>query len=230
MHWHRGAVALALVGVAGCGGGQSAPLATLADSASYAVGMNMGSQLRQVKDEIALDAVVAGLRDMVAGDTTRLTEMDAMRVLQTFASQVRERQEQGRTAMADSNTRAGDAYREENAKRAGVQTTASGLQYEVVTQGTGPRPAASDRVRVHYRGTLIDGKEFDSSHRTGQPATFVIGEVIPGWIEALQLMPVGSKYRLVIPPALAYGPQGSPPDIGPNATLVFEVELLGIEQ
>jgi FKBP-type peptidyl-prolyl cis-trans isomerase len=132
--------------------------------------------------------------------------------------------------MADSNTRAGDAYREENAKRAGVQTTASGLQYEVVTQGTGPRPAASDRVRVHYRGTLIDGKEFDSSHRTGQPATFVIGEVIPGWIEALQLMPVGSKYRLVIPPALAYGPQGSPPDIGPNATLVFEVELLGIEQ
>jgi FKBP-type peptidyl-prolyl cis-trans isomerase len=104
------------------------------------------------------------------------------------------------------------------------------LQYEVLTAGAGPRPVASDRVRVHYRGTLIDGREFDSSHRTGQPVTFEVGGVIDGCTEALQLMPVGSKYRLVIPPALAYGAQGSPPDIGPNATLIFEVELLSIER
>jgi FKBP-type peptidyl-prolyl cis-trans isomerase len=230
MRWHRGAVAVALAGVAACKGGNAPPLTTLADSASYAVGMNMGASLRQVKDEIRMDALVQGIRDMAQGDTTRLTEADAMRVLQTFAAEVRGRQEQGRTAMADSNTQAGDAYRTENGKRPGVQTTTSGLQYEVLTTGNGPRPKTTDRVRVHYRGTLIDGKEFDSSLRTGQPVTFEVGGVIGGWTEALQLMPVGSKYRLVIPPALAYGPQGSPPDIGPNATLIFEVELLGIEQ
>jgi FKBP-type peptidyl-prolyl cis-trans isomerase len=230
MRWHRGAVAAALAGVAACTGGDAPPLTTLADSASYAVGMNMGASLRQVKDEIRMDALVQGLRDMAQGDTTRLTEPDAMRVLQAFAAEVRERQEGGRTAMADSNTRAGDAYRTENGQRPGVQTTASGLQYEVLTAGSGPRPRTSDRVRVHYKGTLIDGKEFDSSLRTGQPVTFEVGGVIGGWTEALQLMPVGSKYRLVVPPALAYGPQGAPPDIGPNATLIFEVELLGIEK
>jgi FKBP-type peptidyl-prolyl cis-trans isomerase FkpA len=230
MRWYREAVVVALAGVGACAGERSAPLTTLADSASYAVGMNMGAQLRQVKDEIQMDALVEGLRDMVQGDTTRLAEPDAMRVLQTFASQVRERQAEGRTAVADSNTQAGDTYRAENAKRTGVQTTASGLQYEVLTAGSGPKPAASDRVRVHYRGTLIDGKEFDSSYRVGEPVTFEVGGVIPGWTEGLQLMPVGSKYRLVIPPGLGYGPQGAPPDIGPNATLIFEVELLEIQR
>jgi FKBP-type peptidyl-prolyl cis-trans isomerase len=223
-------MAAATLTVGGCGGGQGASLTTLADSASYGVGMNMGAQLRQVKDEISLDALVAGLRDMVEGDTTRLTETDAMRVVQAFAAQVRARQAEGQTALADSNTRAGDAFRTENGKRPGVQTTASGLQYEVITGGSGPRPGTADRVRVHYRGTLIDGKEFDSSYRVGQPVTFQVGGVIPGWTEGLQLMPVGSKYRLVVPPALGYGAQGAPPDIGPNATLVFEVELLGIER
>jgi FKBP-type peptidyl-prolyl cis-trans isomerase len=223
-------MALGLAGVAACTGGQAPPLTTLADSASYAVGMQMGASLRQVRDEIAMEALIQGIRDMAQGDSLRLTETDARRVVQTFAAQVRERQEKGQTAVADSNTRAGDAYRAENGKRDGVQTTASGLQYEVVTAGTGPKPTVEDRVRVHYRGTLIDGNEFDSSHRTGEPVTFQVGGVIPGWTEALQLMPVGSKYRLVIPPALAYGAQGAPPDIGPNATLVFEVELLAIER
>lgn len=229
MRWHRWAGALVLVGVTACKSGGPA-LTTLADSASYAAGMNLGSSLRQVKDDIKMEALIQGLRDMAEGDTTRLSEGDAMRVLQTFAAQLRAKQDQEQTAMADSNARAGDAYRAENAKREGVQTTASGLQYEVLTAGSGPKPSAGDRVRVHYKGTLIDGKEFDSSYRAGQPVTFAVNEVIGGWAEGLQLMNVGSKCRLVIPPELGYGPQGSPPDIGPNATLIFELELLGIEQ
>jgi FKBP-type peptidyl-prolyl cis-trans isomerase len=230
MRWVQGAVVgVALAGITACAE-RSPSLATQADSASYAIGMNMGAQLRPVKDDVQLDALIAGLRDMVDGDTTRLTEAAAMQVLQQFAATVQQRQQEGHTAMADSNTRAGDAFRAENAKKSGVQTTASGLQYEVITAGTGPRPKPTDRVRVHYRGTSIDGQEFDSSHRSGQPVTFEVGGVIPGWTECLQLMPVGSKYRVVIPPQLAYGQQGAPPDIGPNATLVFEVELLAIEK
>lgn len=219
-----------LVGVAGCGGGEAPPLATLGDSASYAVGMNMGASLREVRNEIELDVLIQGLRDVAEGDTTRLTQQDAMRVVQTFAAEVRQRQAEGRAAMADSNVKVGDAFRVENGQRAGVTTTASGLQYEVLTPGDGPRPGATDRVRVHYRGTLIDGREFDSSYRDGSPVTFALNEVIPGWTEGLQLMPAGAKYRIVLPPALAYGAAGAPPDIGPNATLVFEVELLGIER
>jgi FKBP-type peptidyl-prolyl cis-trans isomerase len=229
MYWHRWAGVLAVAGVAACGRG-GATLTTLADSASYAAGMNLGASLRQVRDDVSMEALVQGLRDMVEGDTTRLSEGDAMRVLQTFGAQLRAKQDQEQTAMADSNAMAGAAYRAENGKREGVRTTASGLQYEVLTAGSGPRPAATDRVRVHYRGTLIDGKEFDSSYRGGQPVTFTVTEVIGGWTEGLQLMNVGGKARLVIPPELGYGPQGAPPDIGPNATLIFEVELLAIEK
>ncbi len=126
------------------------------------------------------------------------------------------------------NQSEGDAYRSENGRRSEVETTASGLQYEVLVEGSGARPSATDRVRVHYRGTLIDGTEFDSS-LDGDPLTFPLNGVIPGWTEALQLMSVGSKYRIVLPPELAYGAAGSPPDIGPDATLIFEVELLNIE-
>ena len=232
MRWHRWAGALAVVAaVPACRSG-GPKLTTLADSASYAAGMNLGSSLRQVKDDIEMEALIQGIRDMAADDSTRLrlSEGDAMRVLQTFAAQLRAKQDQEQTVMADSNARAGEAYRAENARRDGVRTTASGLQYEVLTPGSGPRPSATDRVRVHYRGTLIDGKEFDSSYKNGQPVTFSLGEVIGGWSEGLQLMNVGSKARLVIPPDLGYGPQGSPPVIGPNATLVFELELLAIEK
>jgi FKBP-type peptidyl-prolyl cis-trans isomerase len=225
------AVLASAVGLAACQGGPSKPLATLADSASYAVGMNMGHSLREAKDDIQLEQVIQGIRDMLAGDTTRLTQQDAGRVLQAFVGQMQQKQMVARSAQADSNRVAGDAYREENGKREGVQTTASGIQYEVLTAGTGPRPAATDRVKVHYRGTLVDGKPFDSSYDgAGQPVTFVLNEVVPGWGEALQLMPVGSKYRIVLPPALAYGEAGAGPDIGPHATLIFEVELLGIEK
>jgi FKBP-type peptidyl-prolyl cis-trans isomerase FkpA/FKBP-type peptidyl-prolyl cis-trans isomerase FklB len=225
----RWSAAVALTALAACGGGDAPPLTTLADSASYAIGMNMGASIREVRDEVRLEQLMQGLRDLADGRATRLSEQEAGRVLQAFATEVRQRQEAGRTAMADSNQQGGDAYRESNGQRTGVTTTASGLQYEVLTAGTGPRPTASDRARVHYKGTLIDGTAFDSSYG-GDPVTFEVSQLIGGWTEALQLMPVGSKYRIVVPPNLGYGPGGSPPDIPPNATLVFELELLGIER
>jgi FKBP-type peptidyl-prolyl cis-trans isomerase len=190
----------------------------------------MGSSIREVRDEIDLDQVVQGIRDAAEGRDGRLTPQDAQRVLMAYGQDVQARQAAQRDAMADSNKAAGEAYRAENAKRAGVRVTASGLQYEVLTEGAGPRPTATSTVQVHYVGTLIDGKEFDSSRAGGDPVTFALNEVIPGWSEAVQLMAVGSKYRFVIAPEIGYGPAGSPPDIGPNATLIFEVELLNILQ
>ena len=227
-YWFAAAAGLALAATA-CGQGQSPAFATLQDSASYAVGMSMGRQLQEVKDEIAIDQVVQGIRDILASDTTRLTPMDAQRVMQAYGQQVQQRQQQARASEADSNLARGEAYRAENAKRVGVQTTPSGLQYEVLTAAEGPKPTAESVVRVHYRGTLIDGREFDRSDPNGEGVSFALNQVIPGWTEAVQLMSVGSKYRFVVPPQIAYGQMGSPPDIGPNATLIFEVELLGIE-
>jgi FKBP-type peptidyl-prolyl cis-trans isomerase len=228
--WLRRSVALvaALAAAMACTQGESAPLSTLQDSASYAVGQNMGSSIREIRDEIDLDQVVQGIRDAAEGRDGRLTPQDAQRVLMAYGQEVQTRQAAQREAQADSNQVAGETYRAENAKRAGVTTTASGLQYEVLTEGTGPRPTATSTVQVHYVGTLIDGREFDNSRAGGDPVTFALNEVIPGWSEAVQLMAVGSKYRFVIAPEIGYGMAGSPPDIGPNATLIFEVELLNI--
>jgi FKBP-type peptidyl-prolyl cis-trans isomerase len=211
-----------------CTQGESAPLSTLQDSASYAVGQNMGSSLREVRDEVNLEQVIQGLRDAVEGRDGRLTPQQAQQALMAYGQQVQVRQAQVRDAKADSDRTAGEAYRAENARREGVTTTASGLQYEVLTQGSGARPSATSTVQVHYVGTLIDGTQFDSSREGGQPVTFNLGEVIPGWSEAVQLMPVGSTYRFVLPPEIGYGAAGSPPNIGPHATLIFEVELLQI--
>jgi FKBP-type peptidyl-prolyl cis-trans isomerase FkpA/FKBP-type peptidyl-prolyl cis-trans isomerase FklB len=220
--------AAALAGAAACTAGESAPLATLQDSASYAVGQNMGSSLREVRNEVNIEQVIQGLRDAAEGKDGRLTAQESQRVLMAYGQEVQVRQAQEREAASDSNRIKGDAYRAENAGRQGVTTTASGLQYEVITQGSGPRPSATSTVRVHYVGTLVDGKQFDSSRDAGEPVTFSLGEVIPGWSEAVQLMTVGSTYRFVLPPEIGYGAAGSPPDIGPHATLIFEVELLEI--
>jgi len=212
--------------LAGCGERGAPGLASLADSASYAVGMSWGSTLTEMTEHMDLDLVVQGLRDG-AHNKAALSESDARRIVRAFAQQMDTVMRRQQDERAEANARAGESYRAENAKRSGVQTTASGLQYEVLSEGDGARPARTDTVTVHYRGTLIDGSEFDSSHGN-EPVTFALDRVIPGWTEGLQLMTVGSKYRFVLPPELGYGERGAAPDIGPNATLIFEVELLGI--
>lgn len=209
----------------GCSGEKQVSLETFADSASYALGMNMGASVQRVRDQINLDAVRNGLSDMADEEDTRLSQQDAMRILQRFVSQMQAGEQEGLAAQIDSNRASGDAYRAEFGAREGVTTTESGLQYEVLEQGTGPQPEATDRVQVHYRGMLVDGTEFESSYER-EPVVFPLNQVIAGWTEGVQLMSVGSKYRFVIPPELAYGEDRGPG--GPGSTLIFEVELLDI--
>jgi FKBP-type peptidyl-prolyl cis-trans isomerase FkpA len=150
-------------------------------------------------------------------------------VMMNFQTRMIMQQRQKDSLSGEANRREGEKFLAENRSHEGVKTTASGLQYQVLTAGTGPRPQQSSLVTVHYKGTLLDGTEFDSSYRHGQPATFTLNQVIPGWTEGVQLMNVGSKYRFWIPSHLAYGPQGSPPDIPPDAVLVFEIELISFK-
>jgi len=224
------AVALSL---ASCGGDSVAPkkeLTTFEEKSSYAIGQNVGASLKQTNMTIDIAAFVQGVRDTLEGGKSLLTAEESMAVMQEFSEKAREAELQKRQEEGAKNLAEGQAFLETNKAKAGVTTTASGLQYEVITQGTGPKPKATDRVSVHYRGTLIDGTEFDSSYTRGQPAQFALNAVIPGWGEALQLMPVGSKYKICLPPDLAYGDRGAGPQIGPNATLVFEIELLSIDK
>ena len=211
-----------------CQGGSSADLESFEGRSSYAVGVDIGNNLAQTGVELELAGVVAGLSDVLEGREPKLTNEEIGEVLQELSTRMQTAQQQQFEEATTQNVAEGAAYLEENGQRDGVTTTASGLQYEVLTQGTGARPSATDQATVNYRGTLVDGTEFDSSYERGEPATFPINQVIAGWTEALQLMPVGSKYRFVIPSDLGYGERGSGPVIGPNATLIFEVELLSI--
>jgi FKBP-type peptidyl-prolyl cis-trans isomerase FklB len=199
-------------------------LSTPAERASYGIGLQMGEQLRGVFSTVSLEAALAGLQDAFLGTQPRLDEAainDAFGVIQEQIQ--REKAEQSKTMAAE-----GQAFLAENAKRDGVVTTPSGLQYEVISMGTGARPTRANTVRTHYRGTLINGTEFDSSYRRGQPAEFPVSGVIAGWTEALQLMPTGSKWRLYIPHQLAYGERGAGADIGPFQALIFDIELVSI--
>ncbi len=224
-HALRGlALVTVAAGLAGCGGGASANLETFNDSASYALGMAMAANLQHEEIEVSVPNMVAGLEEALA-DNAVLTEFEMRGLTQRLAIQAGQARAARQQAQGGQSEAAGRAFLEENSMRGEVTTTASGLQYEVLTEGNGPRPAVTDRVRVQYRGTLIDGTEFDAN----DGVTFALNRVIAGWTEGLQLMAVGSKYKFYIPGNLAYGPNGSPPDIGPNATLIFEVELLAIE-
>lgn len=216
--------------VVGCNSGGSANLRDFKDSSSYAIGMNMGAGVKRAQADVDLPTLIRGLEDVIQDREPRLSPQDADMILRTLTSQLEQAAVERREAEGGKNKAEGETYRAENAAREGVKTTGSGLQYEVLTLGDGRRPTATDRVRVHYRGSFIDGSEFDSSYDSDNPVTFQLNGVIPGWTEALQLMPVGSKYRIVLPPDLGYGEQGAPPNIPSNATLIFEVELLGIEQ
>lgn len=217
-------------GNAGETGDKKVSLNTEKAKTSYAIGFNMGQNLRSIKEEIDLAVLVQGMYDGVAGDDkAQMTQEDMQKMLVEFQKKAKELYDQKRKASGEKNKVDGEAFLKENAKKQGVVTTASGLQYKVITQGTGPTPKATDTVKVHYRGTLIDGTEFDSSYKRGQPAVFALNRVIPAWTEGVQLMKVGSKYMIFAPATLAYGERGAGQIIGPNAALIFEVELLGIE-
>ena len=199
---------------------------TDADKVSYGIGLQLGQQVKgQSFPEFSLDALMIGLSDIFNEKPLRFPEDEMQAAFSAINQQVQAETENA----AESNKAAGQAFLEDNAKKDGVITTESGLQYEIITEGTGPKPAQSDMVVTHYHGTLIDGSVFDSSVSRGEPAQFPVNGVIQGWIEALQLMPVGSKWRLTIPSDLAYGDQGSAPVIGPGATLIFEIDLLEIK-
>jgi FKBP-type peptidyl-prolyl cis-trans isomerase len=203
---------------------------------SYILGMNIGGQFKANQVTLVDANFVEGIKTAVDGSEPKLTKEEIQQTMQVFQSEMQKKQEEAQKVQqaaaevaAAKNKEDGAKFLAENAKKAGVKTTASGIQYEVLTEGKGDKPKATDTVTVNYVGTLIDGKEFDSSIKRNEPATFAVGAVIPGWVEILQLMPVGSKWKVVIPSDLAYGAGGTGGDIGPNATLVFEVELLKIE-
>jgi len=196
---------------------------------SYLIGMDMGRSLELLKDDIDLAVLQKAMQASMKGEKTALTDEEAMQIRQRLQETVRAKQVEKMVAMGKKNLEDGEKFLAANGKKAGVVTTASGLQYQIVTEGKGAKPKASDTVRVHYKGTLLDGKEFDSSYARNEPAVFPLGAVVPGWQEGIALMPVGSKFKLWIPAKLGYGEQGTPGGpIGPNATLVFDVELLDI--
>ena len=210
-------------------GGEGPTLGTQTQKASYCLGLGLGRNLKQDASEVDIEAFVRGIRDGLAGAQPALTDAEMREVMAAFQKTAQEKRAQRLQTLGEKNRREGKSYLAENGQREGVKTTASGLQYEILKAGTGATPTATDTVVTHYRGTLLDGTEFDSSHKRGQPATFPVKGVIAGWTEALQLMKVGGKWRIVVPSALAYRERGAGRLIGPNATLIFEIELLQIQ-
>ncbi len=196
---------------------------------SYAIGMDVGKSLKGLGTDIDRAAFTEALNAQLDNADTRLTAEEAGKAKQAFFQKRAAKQAEERKASAAKNKAEGEKFLSENAKKDGVTTTASGLQYEVLKMGDGAKPVATDKVKVHYRGTTLDGTEFDSSYKRGQPISFPLNGVIKGWTEGVQLMPVGSKFKFYIPSNLAYGENGAGATIAPNSTLIFEVELLGIE-
>jgi len=220
---------LLMAGASSCqqGGPANVKLETSVDSVSYAIGILVGAnnnkQLESApgNDKMNIEALASAFRSVSLGEDTKISEQDAQALVQKFFADASKRE-------AQENLEAGNKFLEENKTREGIKTTESGLQYEVINEGSGEKPKAEDRVRVHYHGTLIDGTVFDSSVDRGEPVVFGVNRVIPGWTEALEMMPVGSKWKIYLPANLAYGERGAGADIGPNETLIFEVELLEI--
>jgi FKBP-type peptidyl-prolyl cis-trans isomerase len=210
----------------------SAPLElkTDKDKASYAIGASIGKSLQRDGVEIDSAILLRGMNDALTGSKLLLSDDEARNVITEIQKSARAKQEAQMKVQGDENKKEGEAFLAANKAKEGVVTLPSELQYKVIKQGDGPKPLATDTVVCNYRGTLIDGKEFDSSDKHGHAATFTVGGVIKGWTEVLQLMPVGSKYQVFIPSSLAYGPRGPSPEIGPNATLIFDIELLSIKE
>ncbi len=209
---------------------EAAALSTAAQKVGYSIGLQVGMQVAKTKDMIDADALTLGLKDALAGTAPKMTPQESQAAMMEFQKAAQEKMMKEAAAAGSENVKAGEAFLAANKAKEGVVTLPSGLQYKVVKAGSGATPSASDTVVTHYRGTLIDGKVFDSSIDRGEPATFPVGGVIAGWTEALQLMKVGGKWELYIPSKLAYGPRGAGQMIGPDSTLLFEIELLEIKK
>ncbi|MDQ6979874.1 MAG: FKBP-type peptidyl-prolyl cis-trans isomerase [Ghiorsea sp.] len=229
-------IAMAMVVMAGlsaCNNEKAEQTSVVLDSEvqkfSYAMGMDVGQSIKGLGAEIDPAALNAAIGDVLSGADLKLEAAESTQIKQDFFRKKQEKQMAERKASGAENKAKGEAFLAENAKKDGITVTASGLQYEVLTQGNGKKPEATDTVKVHYQGTLLDGTEFDSSYKRGQPISFPLNGVIKGWTEGVALMPVGSKYKFYIPSDLAYGERGAGAKIAPNSTLIFTVELLGIE-
>jgi FKBP-type peptidyl-prolyl cis-trans isomerase len=209
--------------------GETEVLKNQKEKISYGIGTDAGRNFKRLGIDLDVDVFVKGLKDSLSGEKPLLSEDELRATKEAYQADLMQKQAQATKRAVEENKQKGEAFLAENKTKQDVVTLASGLQYKILKAGDGKTPAENDTVVCHYRGTLIDGTEFDSSYKRGQPATFPVKGVIKGWIEALQLMPVGSKWQLVIPPELAYGAHGAGRDIGPNATLIFEVELLAIK-
>jgi len=230
MKFHLIAVLASIFLISQVGAEEGLVLKDQKDKVSYSIGMDIGNNLKKQSVDINPDVLAQGIKDAFSGGKTLLTEQEYRDILAAFQKDFRAKQIERTKELGEKNRKEGEAFLEENKKKDGVITLPSGLQYKVITEGTGEIPKLTDTVTVNYRGTLIDGTEFDSSYRRGQPATFLVKGVIAGWTEALQLMKVGSKWQLFIPSNLAYGERGAGRDIGPNATLIFDIELLSIKE
>ena len=210
--------------------GEEISLKEKKDKVSYAIGLDVGGAMKKQSIDIDTDIFMKGLKDALAGGKKLMTDDEIRETMTAFSHEMADKQKETMKKLAEKNKQEGDAFLAENKKKEGVKTLASGLQYKVTAEGTGKTPKAGDTVTVNYRGTLVDGTEFDSSFKRGQPATFPVGGVIKGWTEALQLMKVGAKWQLFIPSDLAYGDKGAGGMIGPNAVLIFEVELISVKE
>jgi FKBP-type peptidyl-prolyl cis-trans isomerase len=209
---------------------EASPPAAQRDKTSYSIGLDVGRNIKGTGADLNVDMIIKGIRDAFGNQKPMYSDEERAAAMAAFQAEVQQRRQQAMQAAGEQNRKAGEAFLVENKKKPGVITLPDGLQYRIVKEGAGKKPVETDTVEVQYRGTLINGTEFDSSYKRGRPATFTLGGIIPGWREALKLMPVGSKWELYIPPQLAYGERGAGGQIGPNATLIFEVELLAIKE
>lgn len=200
------------------------------DKLSYTIGNDMGAKFKKQDIQVNPQVLAQGLQDALNGATPALTADEQKAVIESFQKQMMEKAQEKYKMESETNAKAGEAFLKANAKKSGVKTTKSGLQYEVIEKGTGAKPTDTDKVNVDYEGTSIDGKVFDSSYERGKPVTFAVNQVVPGWTEALKMMPVGSTWKIYVPAKLGYGEQGVPGAIGPNQVLVFKLHLISIEK